>query len=170
MIELMLSIKECDMKLEELESILDIILIKEELEIEVKNELKENGFRLGLLAEEFMNIYIKFTNGIVEKGYIENDIELTRSVIKGLGYTYREIYLVKKNGGFTTSNCKYLKSKEFLKDLQEELRKCLNQDINNISKEDFNILGLVEYIRNELGEYKSIFTLEYIEELNMMKI
>lgn len=82
--------------------------------------------------------------------------------------------------------------------MQEELRKHLKQDINNIHKEYFNILGLVEYIKNDLEEnindieailmcelkskslyefykeehiyeYKSIFTQEYIRELKRRK-
>lgn len=200
MIELILSVKDCnnDIDLEELESILNIILIKEELQSEVQNELKENGLKLGLLTDKFINIYNEFINRIVKRGYIENAISLTRSVIKGVGCTYREVYLVKKNNGFAEDDYEYLKSIEFLNDLQEELRKHLNQDINDVSKEYFNILGLVEYIKNELEEninsigniimselrnkslkdfhkeehiceYKSIFTPEYIEELNRRK-
>ncbi|MGG7142631.1 hypothetical protein ACQPVP_04120 [Clostridium nigeriense] len=199
-IELILSIKDYDnnINLEELESMLNIILIKEELQSEVQAELKEAGFKLGMLTDEFMNIYGEFTKEIVENGYIENAITLTRSVIKGIGCTYREIYLVKKNGGFTEKNYKYLKSIEFLNDLQGELRKHLNQDINNIQKEYFNILGLVEYIKSDLEEsissigniimselrnkslddfhkeehiceYKSIFRPEYVEELKRRK-
>lgn len=194
--ELILSIRDYDnsMKLEELEYMLNIILTKEKLQSEV---VKEAGFKLGMITNEFMNIYSEFINGIVENGYIENAITLTRNVIKGMGYTYIDVYLVKKNGGFAEEN-KYLKSVEFLNDLQEELRKYLNQDINNLQKEYFNILGLVEYIKSDLEEsiigignllmfelrnkslndfhkethiceYKSIFRPEYIEELNRRK-
>lgn len=200
MIELILSVKDYDnnIELEELESMLNIILIKEELQSEFENELKESKFKFGLLTDEFMNIYGDFTNTYIENGYLENAISLTRSVIKGIGCSYRAIYLVKKNGGFTEKNYKYLNSIEFLNDLQEELRKYLKQDINNIHKEYFNILGLVEYIKNELEEnindigailmselksksldefhkeehiceYKSIFTQEYIRELRRRK-
>lgn len=196
MIELILSVKDYDnnIELKELESMLNTILLREEIE----NELKDSKLKFGLLTDEFMNIYGRFINTYIENGYLENAISLTRSVIKGIGCTYRDIYLVKKNGGFTEENLKYINSIEFLNDLQEELRKHLNQDINNIHKEYFNILGLVEYIKNELEEnindigailmselksksldefhkeehiceYKSIFTQEYIRELKRRK-
>ncbi|MCI6692675.1 MULTISPECIES: hypothetical protein [unclassified Clostridium] len=200
MIELILSVKDYDnnIDLKELESMLNTILIKEELQSEIENELKESKFKFGLLTDEFMNIYDDFINTYIENGYLENAISLTRSIIKGIGCTYRDIYLVKKNGGFTEENYKYINSIEFLNDLKEELRKHLKQDINNIHKEYFNIRGLVEYIKNELEEnindigailmselksksldefhkeehiceYKSIFTQEYIRELRRRK-
>ena len=200
MIELILSVKDYDnnIELKELESMLNTILIKEELQSEIENELKESKLKFGLLTDEFMNIYSKFINTYIENGYLENAISLTRSIIKGIGCTYRDIYLVKKNDGFTEENYKYINSIEFLNDLQEELSKHLKQDINNIHKEYFNILGLVEYIKNELEEnindigsilmselksksldefhkeehiceYKSIFTQEYIRELKRRK-
>jgi len=79
-----------------------------------------------------------------------------------------------------------------------EIRKSLNQSVNNTSKEYFNVLGLIEYIKNELEEtvndvgktimfelrnkslddfnredhiheYKSIFKQEYIDELKRRK-
>lgn len=53
--------------IEELESILNTILIKEELQSGVEDELKEAGFKLGMLTDEFMNIYSEFTKGIVEE-------------------------------------------------------------------------------------------------------
>ena len=200
MIELMLSIKDYDnsILLEDLESTLGTVLIREEFQCEVENELKEKGLKFGLLTDEFMDIYIKFTNDMVENGYVHNAISLTRSVVKGLGCISRPVYLVKKKGGFTEENLKYLESIEYLNDLQEEIRKHLNQDVNNISKEYFNVLGLVEYIKNELEEningvgntimselcnksledfnreehiyeYKVIFKQEYIKELKRRK-
>ena len=103
MIELILSVKDYDnnIDLKELESMLNTILIKEELQSEIENELKESKFKFGLLTDEFMNIYDDFINTYIENGYLENAISLTRSIIKGIGCTYRDIYLVKKNGGFT---------------------------------------------------------------------
>ncbi|MBE6054186.1 MAG: hypothetical protein E7212_09785 [Clostridium sartagoforme] len=199
-IELILSVKDYhnNIELEELEAMLNILLIKEELHCEFEEKLKESGLNLGLLTNEFMNIYSEFINGYIKNGYVENAISLTRSAIKGIGCTYRDVYLVKKNDGLTEENYNYLNSIEYLNDLQGELRKHLNQDINNIHKEYFNILGLVQYIKNELeesindigfiliselgsksinefnkedhiGEYKSIFTPEYIEELKRRK-
>ena len=200
MIELILSIKDYDnnIELKELEAMLNTILIREEFQSEIENELKDSKLKFGLLTDEFMNIYGRFIITYIENGYLENAISLTRSVIKGLGCTYRDIYLVKKNGGFTEENYKYINSIDYLNNLQEELRKHLKQDINNIHKEYFNILGLVEYIKNELeenindigdilmselksksldefhkeehiSEYKSIFTQEYIRELKRRK-
>lgn len=124
MIELILSVKDYDnnIDLKELESMLNTILIKEELQSEIENELKESKFKFGLLTDEFMNIYDDFINTYIENGYLENAISLTRSIIKGIGCTYRDIYLVKKNGGFTEENYKYINSIEFLNDLKEELR------------------------------------------------
>ena len=64
MIELILSIKDYDnnIELKELESMLNIILIREEFQSEIGNELKDSGFKFGLLTDEFMNIYSKFIN------------------------------------------------------------------------------------------------------------
>lgn len=200
MIELILSIKDYNnnIELKDLESMLNTILIREEFQSEIENELNDSKFKFGLLTDEFMNIYCRFINTYIENGYLENAISLTRSVIKGLGCTYRDIYLVKKNGGFTEENYNYINSIDYLNSLQEELRKHLKQDINNIHKEYFNILGLVQYIKNELEEniddigsilmselknksldefhkeehiyeYKYIFTQEYIRELKRRK-
>ena len=199
-IELMLSVKDYDnsISLEDLESMLDIVLLREEFQCEVESKLEEKGFKLGLLTDKFMDIYIEFTNNIAKNGYTNDAINLTRSVIKALGCISIPLYLVKKKGGLNEENVEYLESLEYLNDLQEEIRKNLNQYVNNTSKEYFNVLGLIEYIKNELEEnvnnvgktimfelrnkslddfnredhireYKSIFKQEYIDELKRRK-
>lgn len=197
-IELILSIKDYndDIKFEELESMLNIILFREEIYSQVEDELKENKSKFGLLTDEFIKVYRQFINNIVENSYIEDAITITRNVIKAIGCRYRAIYLIKINDGFNNDN--YLNSKEFLDALINEVYKHLKQDIKEISKEYFNVLGLVEFIKSELEEdiesignilmhelknksldnfhkeehipeYKHIFTSEYINELKRRK-
>ncbi|AYE33783.1 hypothetical protein [Clostridium septicum] len=199
-IELMLSFKDYNnsISLEDLQFMLDTALLREEFQCELKNELEEEGFKLGLLTGAFIDIYKEFTSNIAENGYINDAISLTRSVIKALDCISIPFYLIKKNGGFNEENLKYMESIDYLNDLQEELGKYLNQYVTNTSKEYFNVLGLVEYIKKELeeninnighiimsqlsnksledfnkeehmNEYKAIFKKEYIEELKRRK-
>lgn len=199
-IGLMLSIKEEDetKSLEDLEDVFDILLTREEFKEDLEKDLKKSNLKLGLLTEEFMDAYIKFTNDISENGYIKDAIKLTNSVLKGLGCRWRDVFLVKRNIAQNRYNFEYPWSVDYLRGLQEELRKHLNQDIGDMSKEIFNIFGVVEYIKNDLDEridetietimcelrdksleqfnkkedleeYKLIFTKGYVEELNRRK-
>ena len=195
--ELILSIKDFDnsIDIKDLEEMLSIKLFKEEMQTEIERDLEEDGGVLGALTNEFIKIYKEFTYRIVEKGYIEDAIGLTRMVLKALDYNFIEIYLLKKNNAFKEENSRYINSINYLNDLQEYLEKYLNKDISNISKECFNVLGLIDFIKNGLEEdvsklsniflnelrnkslnefnkenhieeYKNIFTPKYVEELN----
>lgn len=198
--EMILSIKNYDnsIDIKDLEKMLSVKLFKEEIQFEIERDLEEEGVILGLLSNEFINIYKRFTYRIIEKGYIEDAIGLTRRVLKAVDYNFIEIYLLKNNNVNTEENLEYINSINYLNDLQNYLELYLNKDIRNISKEYFNVLGLIEFIKNELEydvsnlsnvfldelrnkslnefnkekqieEYKNIFTSKYVEELNRRK-
>lgn len=198
-IELILSAKEdSGIPLEELECILNLKRMKDEFNSEIALELESEGLKFGLLTDEFVNIYMNFTREIEEKGYIKDAIDLNRSILKALDCMYRDVYLVKRNNCFNENGDDYLISNRYLRDLEQEIIKRLSDDVNNISKEYLNILGLVEYIKNQieekldeisnifisqlrdksleefnkevhLSEYKCVFTHEYIRELKRRK-
>jgi hypothetical protein len=194
--ELSLGIKDEQNKLslDDIEGMFSLLLAREEVQDNVNNELKEQNSRFGLLTEEFMKSYKEFTEEIVQNGYLHNAIDLTRSCLGASGCIYRDVLLVRNHAGSAEERCKYIQSKEYLEELEQQLHEHLSQYVRSISREQLNILGLVNYIKaelkervyeatstiltelknksledfnkeNHIGEYKAIFNIDYIEEL-----
>ncbi|AOR23147.1 hypothetical protein [Clostridium taeniosporum] len=152
--ELILSIKdeENNLSLEDIDGMMSIALMREEIQYGVEEELKEENSKFGLLTDEFMNSYREFTNEMAEREYVQDAINLTRSVLKALGCIHREIFLVDKLKGSSIEKHQYMISTKYLEDLQKQLHEHLNQYTKEISREYLLILGLVNYIKNELKE------------------
>ncbi|RDY23188.1 hypothetical protein CHF27_009570 [Romboutsia maritimum] len=194
--ELILSIRDEDNKLsfKDTEKMLDIVLIREEFQYDLEKELELENSKFGLLTDEFMKVYKQFTEEIVKNGYLSDAISLTRSNFRALGCIHRDVYLVSKQVG----KFEYMNSKEYLEDLQEQLYDQLDQFKREFSREYFNILGLISYIKSELeyrineiigtifqelkdkslddfnkedhiDEYKNIFNKDYAKELERRK-
>lgn len=153
LIGLMLNIKEVDEKisLEELEGLFKVYLLKRDIKNSM-DETEDQRIELGLLNSEFIKIYESFIYGIVDRGHIMDAIRITKNVLKGIGGEYREILIVKKNIKIQDEDNLYLYTKKHLNDLLDELKKHLKQHEDSIIKEQFNIIGLVEFIRVDLDE------------------
>ncbi|MCR8744387.1 hypothetical protein [Romboutsia lituseburensis] len=151
LIGLMLNIKEVDEKisLEELEGLFKVYLLKRDIKNSM-DETEEQRIELGLLNSEFITIYERFIYGIVDRGHIMDAIRITKNILKGIGGEYREILIVKKNIKIQDEDNLYLYTKKHLNDLLDELKKHLKQHEDSIIKEQFNIIGLVEFIKVDL--------------------
>ncbi len=152
--QLMLSIKdeENNLSLDDINSMLDILIMREEFQYDMEKDLKTENIKFGLLTNEFISIYKKFTKEVVENGYTHDAIGLTRSVLKALGCLPRDVFLVSKYRGSSEEMSNYIISVEYLEDLQGVLYEHLNQYIREVSREYFFVLGLVNYIKHELKE------------------
>ncbi|WP_333887811.1 hypothetical protein [Clostridium sp.] len=74
--QLMLSIKdeENNLSLDDINSMLDILIMREEFQYDMEKDLKTENIKFGLLTNEFISICKKFTKEIVENGYTHNAI------------------------------------------------------------------------------------------------
>ncbi|MBU3184963.1 hypothetical protein [Clostridium estertheticum] len=174
--QLMLLIKDQDnnLSLDDIDSMLDILIMREEFQEDMEKELKAQNSKFGLLTDEFMNVYKEFMKEIVENSYTHYAISLTKSVLKALGCTHRDVFLTNKYKGLAKEMSEYIRSIDYLEDLQQLLYEHLNQYVKEVSREYLLILGLVNYIKCELKEsidgigetILSILTNKSLEEFN----
>lgn len=166
LIGLMMNIKEIneEISLDELQGLFDIYLLKQEVKKDIE-EMEGKKLRFGLLTYEFMKVYKSFIDDISNRGYTMDAISITKNALKGIGGEYREILVVKKNIKDKEEDFSYLYTKNHLNDLINELRKHLKQNEEPISREQFNILGLIEYIKIDLDERLEESTNTILNEL-----
>lgn len=142
--QLILSIYDKDNSLsnEELESLCETLLLREEFRY-------ENNMNEGVLVEEFIGIYNQFINSIVDKGNIIDAIELTTLSLRSIGGLSRVIMSVMKN----KEKGSYIRSSQHLQDLVNAFFSHLKlYAYKGIYEEQFIIMGLIHFIRFELEE------------------
>ncbi|OFI06694.1 hypothetical protein CLOACE_08490 [Clostridium acetireducens DSM 10703] len=143
--EIILNINDNDISDDELESLCNFFIIRENLRKEIK---KENPLIEGLLIENFIKAFDEFINEINNKDYISDIIELINTSIRSIGGIARGYRLMKK---YALS--KDINNIQYLIELKNEFYKHLRSySIKGIYEEQFVICGLINIIRFELEE------------------
>lgn len=143
--KLILKINDDSISDNELESLCDFLITREELRNEL---LKGESLIEGLLIENFIKAFDDFINEINTKGYTSDGIELTNMSIRSIGGIARAYRLMKKYGRSKTLN-----SIQYLMELKDEFYKQLRSyRSKGIYEEQFVICGLINIIKFELEE------------------
>ncbi|MGL4730787.1 MAG: hypothetical protein ACRCW0_04290 [Clostridium sp.] len=191
--ELILSFnyKNADITLEDLEDMLDIVFTREEIKKEIEDDIEED--KIINLIDEFFEVYEKFIDQILKRGYGNDAINLTKDIFNGLGIKHMSIGGIKElfKGAFEDDYDEKTNQEKCLNKLKEELYKYLKNVCNySIYRQlsviwalvkqvecqieweirDFQIEMLDEINNEEIkdlvgGEYKNKFTKEYMNEL-----
>lgn len=131
----------------ELESIYDILIIREQVREDARKE--DNSLLEGLFINNFIKSYDEFINEIVNKDYISDAVEITLSSVRSIGGLVRSFRLMKN----IKTNRKYINSMEHLNDLKAEFYNHLKLYAHKgFYEERFVVSGLIHIIKFDLEE------------------
>lgn len=143
--ELVLNINDDSISDNELESLFNFFITREELRNEIS---KDNSLLEGLLIENFIKAFEEFINEINNTDYISDAIQLTNTSIRSIGGIARGYRLMKKYARPKDAN-----NVQYLMELKDEFYKQLRSYRNKgIYEEQFVIYGLINVIKFELEE------------------
>ena len=148
--QIILSMKDEKLEDEDLSAMLKVVLVREQIQDEVKNQCADN---IGLVIDDFCKKYHGFIEQCVKEGFLSDAVMITKEVMKSLGCIHREVFVIRNNdklGDIVPEE--YIGSEKYLHDLAWQVDLELDGYKENKSMEYLVTSGLVNLILYKVND------------------